>query len=64
MGAADKQGGNKDVNQMGSQLHPASFWGDFLGAVEIDLELRTCTHHPCRGGPTCLLVGRQLNSED
>lgn len=29
VGAVDKQGGNKDANQMGSQLHPASFWGDF-----------------------------------
>lgn len=66
MGVADTNRSEiKTANQMGSQLHHASFWGDFLAAVEIGLKLRTCTHHPCPGGPTCLgRVPGQLSTED
>lgn len=52
----------KTPHQIGSQLHAVSFRGDFLAAVEIDLELRTCTHHPCPVAPH-LPLGKCLGRE-
>lgn len=65
MSVADRQPENKDGQPNGQSTAPASFWGDFLAAVEIGLKLRTCTHHPCPGGPTCLgQVPGQLSTGD